>query len=260
MKRIVCALGALTLLLTAAMPTAAVPYTEQELEEYMEAIYCEQVWAEDFADYQVQFIDFDFDGRYELVAMERGEEYAPKQASVYAFMDAELSGRGRLEIGKLEVCRDPDTHEPFVINRMEKDGRMFHQQLRYHADTISIGAHGVTEEYAARLEDYGYRPAFVTKEQFSRVKEYAQSRALFMDAHQNTVYENGEPPIVEPEYGDSASTYTDNAPPEDLTGYWIGGGVVAVGVIAATVAFGIVRRKAKTAKSKSKKSKSTKSK
>lgn len=241
MKRVMTVLMAVLCLLTAVLPVTAAPYTEQELEEYMEAIYCEQVWAQDFSDFQVQFIDIDFDGRFELVTMETGEEYAPKSANFYAFMDAELSGRGNVSVGKLEVCRDPDTHETFVVNRVERDGQIFHQRLTYHSEMVGVTAQGLTATYAENLEDYGYSPVTVTKEQFAQVKVYEDCRALFLPAYQNTVYKNGEPPIVEPQYGDSASTYTDVDAPADMTPYWIAGGVVTAAVVAATAAVLVLR-------------------
>ncbi len=246
MKRFVTTAVAALLLLTAVYSVAAAPYTEQELEEYMEAIYCEQVWAQDFPDFQVQFIDIDLDGRLELVTMEPGEEYAPKKANVYAFMDAELSGRGSLEIGKLEVCRDPDTHESFVVNRVEKDGHVFHQRLSYSAASETLSAGGLTDEYAARLEDYGYRPVFVTKAEFDTVEVYEDCRALFLPVYQNTGYTNGEPPIVEPTDGDSVSTYIDPLTTVDLTPLWIAGGILLAAVIATTVAVLILRRRKAT--------------
>lgn len=176
--------------------------------------------------------------------MEVGEEYAPKEAHVYAFMDAELSGRGGFTLGKLEVCRDPDTHESFVVNRVEKDGRIFHQRLTYDPRVEMISMQGLTDAYASRLEDYGYSPVVVTKAQFETVKVYEDCLAIFQPAYENTVYTNGEPPIVEPTEGDSVSTYIDPPVPVDMTPYWIAGGVVAAALVVTTVAVIAVRCRA----------------
>lgn len=244
MKQFVSILTAAMLLLSVLCPVAAAPYTEQELEEYMQAIYCEQVWAQDFPDFQVQFIDIDLDGRKEMVTMEVGEAYAPKKAHVYAFMDTELSGRGGFEVGQLLVCRDPDTHESFIVNRIEKDGRLFHQRLSYNRNTETISLQGLTDDYAAQLEDHGYTPVWVTKAQWETFAEYADYRAVFLPAYQNTVCVNGEPPVVEPTEGDSVSTYIDPPTPVDMTPYWIAGGVVAAAVVVTTAAVLVVRRRA----------------
>ncbi len=245
MKRVMTVLVAVLCLLTAALPTAAAPYTEQELEEYMEAIYCEQVWAQDFPDFRVQFADIDFDGRFELITMEAIEgDYAPKKANIYAFMDAELSGRGSFTLGKLEVCRDPNTHETFAVNRIEKDGQIFHQRLNYDRDRETVSVQGLTASYAEKLEDYGYTPVTVTKAQWETIKLYEDCRAIFLPAYQNTGYTNGEPPIVEPTDGDSVSTYIDPPAKVDLTPYWIAGGVVIAAVAITTAVLFVKHRKA----------------
>ena len=38
------------------LPVSAVPYTETELEEYMQALYCEPVWVAEYPQFRIQFI------------------------------------------------------------------------------------------------------------------------------------------------------------------------------------------------------------
>ncbi len=220
-----------------ALPVAAVPYTQTELEEYMEAIYCEQVWAQAFSEYQVQFVDVDLDGRMELITMEAGEAYAPKKAEVYAFMDAEFSGRGKITVGKLETCRDPETDESFMVSRVEKDGQIFCQRLVYDHEGELISLHDLTDECAARLEDYGYSPVVVTNADYEAIKVYEDCRAIFLPAYQNTIYTNGEPPITESQDAGTAQTQSIWGVPL----FWVALAVAAMILVAA--AWAMVRRR-----------------
>ncbi len=235
MKQIAMVLLTLCLLV---LPVSAVPYTETELEEYMEAIYCEQVWAMDFAEFCTQFVDVDLDGRKELITMEAGEEYAPKQANVYAFMDAEFSGRGRITVGKLEACRDSETNESFMVSRVKKDGQTLCQRLVYDHEDESVSLIDLSEECAARLEDYGYSPVVVTNADHKTINVYEDCRAIFLPAYQNTVYTNGEPPLAE--------TWDADAQPTDNTRPLLFGGLAAAAAVGlATAAWLILRRRAK---------------
>ena len=236
MKRMAAVLVTLCLLV---LPVSAVPYTESELEEYMEAIYCEPVWAGAFEDYQAQFIDTDVDGRLELITMEAGEEYAPKKAEVYEFMDAEFSGRGAITVGKLEMCRDPKTDESFMVSRIKQDGNTLCQRLVYDHEAELILAQDLSPECAARLEDYGYSPVVVTKADCADIRVYEDCRAIFIEAYKNTVYTNGTPPIAE--------TWDPNAPlPKDTARPLVISAVaLAVAIAIATAAWRILRRRAK---------------
>ena len=219
----------LTVLCLTVLPVAAVPYTEQELEEYMQAIYCEQPWALDYPAYYVQFIDVDLDGRKELLSIEEGEDDAPKQAHAYAFMDAELSHRGYLTVGKLDVCRDPKTDESFMINRVGE--RV--ERLAYDPIDMVIKTKELSAAEVERLESYGYSPVVVTKAQRDSIKVYEDCYALFYPAYTHEDYESGEPPLM---------PTPDDEPAEPMVWPWVVAAVLAaVGV--ATAVWGLSRRR-----------------
>ncbi len=218
------------LLCLLVMPAAAVPYTETELEEYMEAIYCEPVWTEDYPEFWVQFVDVDLDGRKELLSIETGEEYAPKQAHAYAFMDAELSHRGFLTVGKLDVCRDPKTDESFVLNCVEENGKRVYERWSYDPVNMVIVAKTIPEDEALCAESYGYAPLAVTKAQWQTIKVYEDCRALFMPAYQHDDYQNGEPPLYE-------TVDYEESPSSSKTAVWSVAAIVAAAIALATVGF-----------------------
>lgn len=197
-----------------ALPVAAVPYTDLELEDYMKAIYCEPVWAMAFDEYRVQFIDADLDGRMELITMEAGEDYAPKNAEVYDFMDAELSGRGAITVGKLEVCRDPETNESFMVSRIQENGQIRCQRLVYDHEAELILLEDVPQDRAARLQDCGYRPIVVTNADRETINVYEDCRAIFLPAYQNTVC-TSDPPVAQPENTTTQTTVTENTAPQN---------------------------------------------
>ncbi len=230
MKRLLCvALVTAMLAVMMLLPVSAEPYTEQELEEYMEALYCEPVWAQDFPSFQTMFLDVDFDGRQELIVMETGEEYAPKQTSIYAFMDAELSGRGWLTIGKLFVCRDPKTGDSLILNRMEQDGKQICQRMIFDPVEMMLSLKDISEKKAASYEDYGWHPVVITKAQTDTVKVYEDSRAIFLPAYNGVVYDNGQPPVVDPTKADSVSTYLGYDP------VYISPIVIVIGLVVAVL-------------------------
>jgi len=230
LKRILLmAVMLLTLLLT--LPVSATPYTEAETEEFMQAIYCEPVWTEDYPVYWVQFIDVDLDGRKELLSVEAGEPDAPKQAHAYAFVDAELGHRGFLTIGRLDVCRDTETGESFMINRLGETV----ERLKYDPETMLISAHTLSDNEVQRLESYGYDPVIVTKAQRDTVKVYEDCQALFLPAYLHNDYTNGIPPMAE--------TYDyEKAPPVSQAALWLVIAVVAAATVTATVVLIWVRR------------------
>lgn len=236
MKRIVIVLLMLCL---SVLPVSAVPYTETELEEYMEAIYCEPVWASAFSDYQTQFLDTDLDGRMELITMEAGAEYAPKKAEVYEFMDAEFSGCGAITVGKLEMCRDPETNESFMVSRIKQEGQTLCQRLVYDHEAELVSLTEVSAECAARLEDYGYCPVVVTNADCTDIKVYEDCRAIFLEAYKNTVYTNGTPPLA-PTWDNNAPLATDNRRPLLFIAV-----AVAAAIVLATAAWWLLRRRAK---------------
>ncbi len=210
------------------LPVSAVPYTEVELEEYMEAIYCEQPWATEYPSFWVQFIDVDLDGRKELISIEAGESDAPKNAHAYAFMDAELSHRGYLTVGELDVCRDTKTNESFMVNRLNG----VTQRLVYDRDDMVIETRDLSDAQVARLESYGYSPIIVTQEQRDSIKVYEDCRALFLPAYQHDDTTNGEPPLM---------TYS-NEEPRDRSALLWGSLAVAAAIGAATAVWLMSRR------------------
>ena len=207
-----------------------------ELEEYMEAIYCEQVWAIDYPEFWEQFIDVDLDGRKEMLSVEAGEEYAPKQAHAYAFMDAELSHRGYLTVGKLDVCRDPKTDESFMVNIMDRDGERVVERLVYDPVEMLISTKKLSHKVAQRLESYGYSAVKITKTDWQTIKMYGDCRALFLPAYQQTTCTNGTPPLMEtPEEGEESAF-----PTKTVVGV---AAVIAVALTPAMIAT-VKRRKA----------------
>lgn len=213
MKRILSAVAATALLMMLMMsPVSAEPYTETELEGFMQAVYYERVWAQLYDSFEVFFLDVDFDGRQEIITVESGEARAPKAASVFAFMDAELSGRGELMVGELFVCRDTKTGELLIVNRMVDDGKEVCQRMVYDPEEMLLSLKNMSKKQEARLFDYGWHPVVVTKEQTDTVKVYADLRAIFFPAYNGVTYDNGQPPVVDPTKSDSVSTYLGNDP------------------------------------------------
>lgn len=206
------------------LPVAATPYTAEEVDGFMQALYCEQIWAEEFPDFQAQFIDVDLDGRKELLTMEAGETYAPKDAYVFAFMDAELSGRGRFTIGKIDVCRDPKTDESFLVNIVDRDGVRVVERLVYDPDDMLISLQPLSDKVSGRLESYGYEPIILTASQWDAVKVYEDAYALTLPMYEHNDYTNGEPPLTEtPDEGEEKRPF----PTVTVVG-------VAIAVAAAT--------------------------
>ncbi len=202
MKRLIWILLTLCLLV---MPAAAAPYTAEEVDGFMQAMYCEQIWAEEFPDFQAQFIDVDLDGRKELLTMEAGGTYAPKDAYIFAFMDAELSGRGRFLIGKVEVCRDPKTNESFMVNYVDRDGVRVAERLVYDPEEMLISLKPLSDKVSGRLESYGYEPMIVTKSQWDTVKVAEDAYAITLPMYQHDDYTNGTPPMYEtPDEGEKS--------------------------------------------------------
>ena len=179
------------------MPVSATPYTAEEVDGFVQAIYCEQIWAEEFPDFQAQFIDVDLDGRKELLTMEAGETYAQKDAYVFAFMDAELSGRGRFTIGKIDVCRDPKTKESFMVNTVDRDGVRVTERLVYDPDEMTISLQPLSEDVSGRLESYGYEPIVLTSSQWDTVTVYEEAYAILLPMYEHNDYVNGTPPLAE---------------------------------------------------------------
>ena len=179
------------------LPVTAAPYTDEDVDGFMQAIYCEQIWAEEYPDYQAQFIDVDLDGRKELLTVEAGETYAPKRAYVFAFMDAELSGRGSLTIGKVDVCRDPNTDESFMVNVVDRDGTRVAERLVYDPADMQISLEPLSETVNGRLESYGYDPLVLTKEQWDTVTVYEEAYAILLPMYRHDGYTNGTPPLTE---------------------------------------------------------------
>ncbi len=234
MKRLILMILTLCFL---AVPVSATPYTEEEVDGFMQAIYCEQIWAEEFPDFQAQFIDVDFDGRKELLTMETGETYAPKNAYVFAFMDAELSGRGSFEVGKVEVCRDPKTQESYMVNYVDRNGVRVAERLVYDPDEMLISLQPLSDKVSGRLESYGYEPIIVTKSQWDTVKVFEDAYAIVLPMYQHNDYTNGIPPLAEtPDEGEKRPFPTASVI-----------GVVVAVALAITLATIAARKRRKTA-------------
>ena len=235
MKRLWITAAAM-LLLFGVLTAQAAPYTEEELEGYMQAIYIEQPWSQEYSEFSVQFIDVDFDGRKELLSMEAGQGDTPKNAHAYAFMDAELSHRGFLTVGKLDVCRDPETDESFTVNFTEQDGEQIARRLVYDPEDMVIIEQPLSKAQVARLESYGYTPAVITKAEWQTIKDYEDCLALCLPAYQQGMYKNGTPPLSETPDGEDAPSF-----PMEFV--WIVSAAVLVAVAATVTAVVIKARR-----------------
>ena len=234
MKRILAAV--IALLMIGTLSVAAEPYTETDFDDYFVALHVQRVWVEDFPEFTAQFMDADLDGRYELISIEKGEEYAPKQATVYDMMHAELSGRGRLTVGKLETCYDPKTDEYFMVNRMVKDGEEICERLVYNYDEMIIEAKPISNKQAKRLEDCGYAPVIITKEECEAAVRYEEMYALLRNAYDGVTYTK-----MQPTMGETYNEEEDQTSVTQIVLAAVGATVVALAI--ATVALLLKRRK-----------------
>ena len=234
MKRVFAVAIALLMLLS-TLPVSAQPYTMSDIDDYFVSLYVQQVWVMDFPEFTAQFIDTDLDEQYELISIEKGEEYAPKQATVYALMHGELSGRGRLTVGKLSTCYDSKTDEYFMVNRMREGDKETVERLVYDYDDMVIKTKTVSDKQAARLEDCGYTPVIITKEDCEAVTCYEDMYALLWNAYDGVTYTNMQPPTAE-----SYNEELDQTSVGQIV--LVAGCASAAAVVIATVALVLIKR------------------